>query len=157
MNRPDERWAQTASDVTLALAIRRRVFVEEQGIPAALDDDGLDDHAQHLLVEFAGAVAATGRLQVDGRLAKLSRIAVEPSQRGTGIGSFVVAALEHRAMALGCRQATLHPHMYLEGFYRSLGYEVVEGSEIVAGTHRLIEMIKDLEPTHRPKVEITAQ
>ena len=137
------RIAATADEVAACLAIRRRVFVVEQGIPEELDDDGLDDRALHVVVGDGDRVVATGRLIVDGDTGVLARIAVVPSHRGRGLGGRVVRRLEALAREHGARRVSLHPHQYLEAFYQRLGYHTVGGTSVV-GEHVLITMVKDL-------------
>ena len=133
-----------ADDLAAALAIRRTVFTDEQGIPAALDGDGHDADAEHVLIRDGATPVATGRLRIgeegDGVLA---RIAVIPSHRGHGLGKRVVAELEAVATAHGVTRVSLWPHRYLETFYASMGYETAGASEVVAG-HDLILMRKRL-------------
>ena len=127
-----------------AFSIRHRVFVEEQGIPAHLDRDGHDDRARQVLLRVEGDAAATGRVLIEPNgEAILARIAVLPAYRGSGLGGLVVTALHELAVRDGARTARLHPHRYLERFYRRLGYRRVEGDEIVAG-HELITMVREL-------------
>lgn len=124
--------------------IRHRVFVVEQGIPAALDADGRDDDAYHLLACADGRPVATGRLIVTGdRRGALGRIAVLPDWRGAGLGRSIVAGLEDEARRRGLDAVTLEPHARLEGFYRELGYATVPGRSR-AGRHELITMQKRL-------------
>ena len=79
---------RTAAGMGRAFAIRRRVFVEEQGIAEALEFDGLDPAARHLLAVVDGAPAGTLRIRLieQGRTAKIERVAVLAPQRGTGSG-----------------------------------------------------------------------
>jgi len=136
------RRAETAEELEAARAIRHEVFVREQGIPAALDNDGQDGEAQHVLVLVGGLPVATGRVTVSpSGEAVLARIAVRPHHRGRGLGRRVVQELETLAAAAGGRAFRLHPHHYLEGFYEALGYRKTADGEPVAG-HRLIVMTK---------------
>ncbi len=143
------REASTPAERRAASDIRHRVFVEEQGIPEELDRDGLDADARHVLLFAAGQPVATGRFVLaagsDGEASEaiLARIAVLPSHRGGGLGRRVVALLEAIAREAGARQATLHPHHYLEAFYASMGYRTVGGVEQV-GPCRLLTMTKAL-------------
>jgi predicted GNAT family N-acyltransferase len=134
----------TPEELAAAMAIRRRVFVEEQGIPADLDEDGLDSSAVHVLVCDGKQPVATGRLVIDTRNeGVLARIAVLPSHRGGGLGRRVVRELESLARRRGLTALSLQPHRYLERFYADLGYETVAGTSIVGG-HELITMRKSL-------------
>lgn len=145
------RIASDAPEVAACQAIRRRIFVEEQGIPAALDEDGLDDGAIHVIVLEGKLPVATGRLvmgSTDGSGATrthgvLARIAVVPSHRGHGLGPIVVRALEEAALGRGAEEVSLEPHHHLEAFYRRLGYHTVDGVKRV-GEHGLITMAKTL-------------
>ena len=130
-----EAWRQ-------ACALRTEIFVAEQGIDRALERDGLDAAAHHVLLFADGEPAATGRVLLPpGGPAVLARIAVRAAFRGRGLGARVVAALEAHARQRGARTAVLHPHDYLEPFYRRLGYGVVPGIRH-AGGYRLLTMTK---------------
>lgn len=138
---------QITSDAELvqAQAIRRQVFVEEQGIPAALEYDGADPSAIHVVAYQGECAVATGRLllEADG-LGILGRIAVVANARGQGIGGQVVRQLEQCAVTAGVQRLILHPHAYLEKFYTDLGYQTVAGGESTVGAHRLLLMEKQL-------------
>ena len=136
---------QVTSTVELALTqqIRRQVFVEEQGIPAALEYDEADATAIHVLAYHDDVAVATGRLLIaaDGS-GSLGRIAVLSSERGNGIGAQVVQLLEECARRADVQHLVLHPHFYLEHFYHSLGYQTIPASDSTVGQHRLIVMEK---------------
>jgi predicted GNAT family N-acyltransferase len=134
--------AETAESLEAAMAIRHEVFVKEQGIPAALDNDGEDAAARHVLAFSGDRPVATGRVTISpSGEAVLARIAVRSGHRGLGLGRRVVRELETLAAAAGARVFRLHPHHYLEGFYEELGYrKIAEGGSV--GGHRLIVMAK---------------
>ena len=69
-----------------ALALRHRVFCEEQGVALDLEADGRDGEALHVVAVSDGAVVGTCRLVLDGGTAKLGRMAVEPEARAAGAG-----------------------------------------------------------------------
>jgi predicted GNAT family N-acyltransferase len=101
---------RSAERLEQAFAIRRAVFVQEQRVSEALEIDGRDDQARHLLAYCNGEPIGTLRLRwLDGgRVAKIERVAVLPRGRGAGIGH----ALMDRALALadaaGAEEARLH-------------------------------------------------
>jgi predicted GNAT family N-acyltransferase len=135
---------RTKAELEQARILRREIFVREQGIPAELDDDGLDDVADHVLVLIGGRAVATGRLVVeDDRSGLLARIAVRSEIRGQGLGKLVVRELERIAHERRLHTLTLHPHRYLERFYGDLGYATIPGTGTVGG-HELITMRKRL-------------
>ncbi|MFK7847362.1 MAG: GNAT family N-acetyltransferase [Rhodothermales bacterium] len=134
--------ARNSVEIAAAQEIRKRVFVEEQVIPAHLDDDGLDGSAFHMLCCYGDTFAATGRLVVlTPHEGVLSRIAVLPGYRGRGVGGLIVKKLETLAVEQGIRELSLHPHQYLEDFYMNLGYKRVSGTSQVGG-YELITMQK---------------
>jgi predicted GNAT family N-acyltransferase len=110
-----------------ALAIRRAVFVHEQGVTETLEIDGRDGDARHLLALRAGEPLGTLRLRwLDGgRVAKIERVAVLPRGRGAGVGH----ALMDRALALadaaGAEEARLHAQTVARAFYVKLGFVAV--------------------------------
>lgn len=120
-------------DRKAAYAVRYDVFVTEQGVPADLELDELDDTADHF-VAYEGEVAVgAGRLVVEepgfagveaslGRVAHLGRLAVRPEQRGTGLGIELVRAIEARAAVRGLRVIVLSAQTHAIGFYERLGY-----------------------------------
>lgn len=74
------------------MAIRFAVFVTEQGYDADVEVDDKDAGSDHLLGQLDGRDVAVVRLFPP--LAKLGRLAVVSSSRGTGAGKLMVEALE---------------------------------------------------------------
>lgn len=145
---------RSEQELQKALAIRKAVFVMEQGIPEELEYDEYDSlnaEAVHLLVwgrekpSSSQKAVATGRLilKAEGP-ASLSRIAVLRQHRGQGLGRAVVQRLEEHARRLGIAYLNLQPHYYLEEFYRKLGYSKIPGPRSNIAGHPLITMDKNL-------------
>jgi predicted GNAT family N-acyltransferase len=108
------------------LAIRFAVFVDEQGVPAELEQDALDPDAIHLLATSqVGEPVATARMLADGHI---GRMAVLPGWRRRGIGAAMLRRLIEIASAQGRREVFLHAQCQAEPFYRRLGF-VAEGEE----------------------------
>jgi predicted GNAT family N-acyltransferase len=106
------------------LAIRRRVFVEEQRVPEAMELDGLDDQATVWLAQVGGQVVGTARARrVDG-FAKAERVAVESAFRRSGVGQALMGAVEAWAREEGLQGVVLHAQESALSFYRSIGYEL---------------------------------
>jgi predicted GNAT family N-acyltransferase len=112
------------ADFALALAVRWRVFVEEQGVPPELEHDAADATSAHVLAEVSSEVVGTGRLVVDADGARIGRVSVLPDFRHRGIGSQIVAALESEAAAQGFAEVTLHAQTYVQELYDKNGYTV---------------------------------
>lgn len=128
--------------------IRRIVFTEEQNIPAALDNDGLDEKGIHGIIihNKSHRIAASGRLYVEptGKPAILARIAVLQEFRGQSLGKEIVHFLETVAKAKGATLVELHPHKYLYKFYSNLGYRLAHTEEATVAGHTLLTMVKNL-------------
>ena len=115
---------RSPAEIERARAIRRRVFVEEQGTGEALEFDGLDDQACHLLASVDGEPAGTLRVRLleRGRIAKIERVAVLPAQRRHRVGrALMVAALDF-SRTQGAREARVHAQMVVQAFYAGLGF-----------------------------------
>lgn len=114
------RAACWAADRAALQSVRRRVFIEEQGIPEADEWDAIDPLARHVLAVTKNRDAVgTGRLEPTG---KIGRVAVLPQYRGTGVGSLVVGHLVNQATESGFTSVYLHAQTAAEGFYRRLGF-----------------------------------
>lgn len=104
--------------------IRTQVFIEEQGIPQELEWDAADAGCVHAVAyNRFGHPLATGRLleHVPG-VAKIGRMAVSQSMRGSRIGHAVLDALMNAAREQGYREAVLHAQMSAAGFYARAGF-----------------------------------
>jgi predicted GNAT family N-acyltransferase len=120
------RWAEGQQDFADALAIRVRVFCEEQGVPRDEEPDELDAHALHLLALDAGSARAVGtlRLLIDGRRARIGRVAVEADRRHRGIASRMLAAALEQAREHGATSARLAAQVVAVSLYERSGFAV---------------------------------
>lgn len=113
--------------------LRRRVFVEEQGVAR---DDEWDEHdiAGSNTIHFVAVATRSGRavgcarLRVYGAGAKVERVAVLPEKRGTGLGRHLMTAVERAAVRCGHEQLVLHAQASVVAFYELLGWRA-EGPE----------------------------
>ncbi|WP_338695637.1 GNAT family N-acetyltransferase [Streptomyces sp. Q6] len=133
------RVAEADADREACFAVRREVFVGEQGVPEDLEYDAYDAGAVHLVaVREDGVALGTGRLLTgDAAAAKnggaadvgaLGRLAVAKAARGLGVGAALVRAIEEAARERGLVAVDLHAQTHALGFYERLGY-VVYGPE----------------------------
>lgn len=107
-------------------AVRRMVFIDEQGVPEALEWDEHDAVSAHWLAvaaddEPVGCV----RLLPDGHL---GRMAVLRGWRGRGVGTALLGAVLHAARARGHRALRLSAQTHAAAFYARAGF-VVHGAE----------------------------
>ncbi|MFC4332239.1 GNAT family N-acetyltransferase [Streptomyces andamanensis] len=127
------RVAAGAADREACFAVRREVFVTEQGVPEDLEYDELDAVAVHVLAvrddgtplgtgRLLHGAAAAGRTGGDPAVGSLGRLAVTAAARGLGVGAALVRALEDAARAHGLTAMDLHAQTHALGFYERLGY-----------------------------------
>ena len=114
-------WAELGPQ---AAALRRAVFMDEQGVPAAMDGDADDADALHAVVlNRFGQALATGRLSVAAPgQGKIARMAVMQAMRGGGLGSAVLRALADAGRQRGLQALTLQAQSSAIAFYRSHGF-----------------------------------
>ncbi|MBW8800417.1 MAG: GNAT family N-acetyltransferase [Streptomyces sp.] len=128
------RVARDPADLEACFAVRKQVFVAEQGVPEDLEYDEYDPVAVHVLaVREDGVPLGTGRLLYgevaaaktggDPSLGSLGRLAVAAEARGLGVGVALVRAIEEAARAHGLTAVDLHAQTHALGFYERLGYE----------------------------------
>lgn len=116
-----------------AADIRRRVFVDEQGVSEADEWDGLDGAARHLLLEMGGEPAATLRyLHEDGWI-HIGRVAVLPRFRSFGLGRAIMEYCLAEAEREGAARFYLNSQADKAGFYEKLGFAVSGGEFTDAG------------------------
>ena len=120
------RRAASADEVGAALALRRAVFCDEQGVPLADELDGRDEEAIHLVAYGEGRVVGACRLllEPDGT-ARFGRLAVVPARRGQGIAGALLAAAEAEARGLGARRMELAAQVQARGMYAARGFEAL--------------------------------
>lgn len=139
------RQLSDAADLADAHAVRRAVFVEDQGVPESLEMDGLDDRAvQFVAYDPVASVdgwtgdglypVGTARLRTPkAGEGKPERVAVRQSYRGEGLGRDLMVAVETAARERNCDRLRLHAQTTVEEFYRQLGYETVSDEFTEAG------------------------
>ncbi len=122
---------------SLLSSIRRRVFMEEQGVPESEEWDGLDDSARHFLaLAPSGEAIGTARLVIEGinedrhaTAYHIGRVAVLPSWRYQGVGSSLMQAAlrwcRQDALPLGAT-VQLNAQVDRLSFYQRLGF-IAEG------------------------------
>jgi ElaA protein len=82
------------TDIATCRALRRTVFIEEQGVSEADEVDDRDGEAIHLLATVAGRPVGSARLLIEGDTGKIGRVCVLAEARGTGLGAALMRAAE---------------------------------------------------------------
>lgn len=128
-----------------ALAIRRTVFIEGQGVPQALEIDDKERQCLHfVLYDNQGNAAATCRtLANDKTGVTLQRMAVLPHYQGLGLGRLLLEKVIRQLQQNGISHLTLHAQLTARGFYDQLGFYAV-GDEFEEAGIRHITMEKNI-------------
>ena len=110
------------------LAIRRKVFIDEQKVPETREQDGLDNEAMHYLFTVHGRPigAARSRLEAQGadRWIKIERFAFLPEARGGGLGDKAFKAIMDDCVTRYPPFAIkIGAQAYLKKFYERLGFK----------------------------------
>ena len=113
--------------VDLAFKIREVVFIQEQGVPAAIEVDEDDLKASHALAFDADQCVGTGRLiKIDSVRCQIGRMSVLKKYRQQGIGGQILSALIEHGKAQGCYEFHLHAQLTALPFYEKWGF-IAEG------------------------------
>ncbi len=125
-------------DIAACRALRRTVFIEEQGVSEADEVDDLDDQAIHLLAVDGVRPVGSARLMISGETGKVGRVCVLPEVRGTGLGAALMrAAVAEFRNWPAVRQVKLGAQIHALGFYERLGFVAVGPEYLDAGiAHR---------------------
>jgi predicted GNAT family N-acyltransferase len=136
------RWQEEQAAIA---RVRRTVFIDEQGVPEAMEwEAGDPDCLWFVAVGPGDAVVGIGRLTPDGRI---GRMAVLPGWRGRGVGSALLAAAVEAARAKGQSRVELSAQTRATSFYARQGF-VAHGQEYLdAGIpHRAMTMTLGVAP-----------
>ena len=114
---------ETEEELEAAIAVRFRVFVDEQQISAEIEIDEDDARCTHALARHGGQAVGTGRLLLyDDGTARLGRMAVDREWRRSGVGGRILRRLEEAARDQGASEFVLHAQEYVKAFYAAHGY-----------------------------------
>ncbi len=119
------RRVSSSQHLKKAFAIRIRVFVREQHVPAEIELDGDDASAIHFLAITAGRAVGTARIVLRRGSAKIGRMAVLKTYRRKGVGTRLLKRSITTAKKLGARKIYLHAQVPVIGFYESMGFRSV--------------------------------
>lgn len=103
--------------------VRRAVFQIEQGVDSALDFDGLDQTAQHIVVFDNEVPIGTARIRyLNEKLVKIERVAVLAAYRNQGIGRYIMQSAIAFLDRQGIPEIKVHAQSNAVSFYEKLGF-----------------------------------
>lgn len=110
-------------DLATCHALRRIVFIDEQGVSEAEEVDGLDGEALHVLATLDGKALGCARILMSDGAAKIGRVCVLKQARGTGLGAAIIeACLDVARDQPGVTKAKLGAQTHALAFYEKLGF-----------------------------------
>jgi predicted GNAT family N-acyltransferase len=149
--------ARDVGTIDKCYAVRKQVFVLEQGVPESIERDDQDATATHILATASGdAAVGAARLLVSGaggdKVGKIGRVCVLPEHRKKGVGRAVVLESVEELRRQGCAYAKLGAQKTAVGFYDSMGFRRDpqggpnhDGAEYIDGPEVLhVDMVLDM-------------
>ena len=108
-----------------AIAIRRAVFVEEQGIDEALEIDEVTSATWHyVLYDDADQAVATARMTpTEQHVLHVQRVATLKAARGNGYARELLQRMAQDAIKQGFTELQLGAQVTAQGLYERLGYQ----------------------------------
>ncbi|MCM3711211.1 GNAT family N-acetyltransferase [Sporosarcina luteola] len=124
-----------------AYDVRKKVFVEEQGVPLSLEIDEFDNTASHFIVYDERQPIGAGRIREIGPgIGKVERVCVLKEMRGKHLGNLIMHKLENYAKSAEMTKIILNAQSYAVPFYEKLGYTVTSPEFMDADIpHRAME------------------
>lgn len=113
-------WGQARQD---AFPIRKKVFIQEQGVPEEMEIDELDSLAWHALAYQGDQAIGTGRLVLlETGQGQIGRMAVLSAFRKQGVGTHILRSLINLAQEQKIQNVVLHSQITAIPFYEKLGF-----------------------------------
>ena len=133
------RPARWEVDENAIARVRRAVFIEEQGVPEALEWEARDAECLwHVACDDKGDAIGIVRLTPQGRI---GRMAVAKPWRGLGVGSALLAAVIDAARARGQLLLELSAQTHAISFYARHGFTATGPEYLDAGIpHRTMSL-----------------
>ena len=124
------KFAVTKKEIEECLLIRRKVFIEEQGIPEKIETDDDKTNATSIYALIDNKCVGTARYQKLGNKIKLERFAVLNEYRLKGVGR---ALAKYLFKELDNKILYLHAQESVIDFYLLLGFKKVGDKFYEAG------------------------
>ena len=116
--------ATTPDAIIDHFALRKTIFIEEQGVSETLEMDGLDDQATLILAKMNHQPIGCARYRLLENYIKVERVGVLKDYRGQGIGQAIMTFIEQEiASSSPILTIKLHAQDHAISFYHHLGYQ----------------------------------
>jgi predicted GNAT family N-acyltransferase len=126
-----------------AYSVRKKVFIEEQNVPAEEEIDQYENDSEHFVLYDNEVPIGAGRFRVFDGIGKIERICVLSEARQKGAGALIMNAIEDYAAENGVKKLKLNAQTHAIPFYERIKYRVASEEFLDAGIpHKT--MIKQL-------------
>lgn len=114
---------QNKEEFKIAYGIRIKVFVEEQKVPIEMELDEFDNSAIHIILYKDNKAIGCGRIIIQGKTARIGRIAILKEYRRNGYGKKICEKLISLAEENQMDEIVLHSQCYVTNFYKKIGFK----------------------------------
>lgn len=143
------RILESEKDRLLGFKLRTEVFVNEQNVPIELELDEKDnsEHTIHIGYFNVDELKGVARLiDMDKEVIHIGRVAIDKNHRGEGIGHKLILGCEDIAKKVLNRDFNieLSAQVYVETFYKKLGYNRINNNIYIDAGIEHIDMKKTI-------------
>ena len=143
------RILESKKDRLLGFKLRTEVFVNEQNVPIELELDEKDnsEHTIHIGYFNVDELIVVARLiDMDKEVIHIGRVAIDKHHRGKGIGHKLILGCEDIAKKVLNRDFNikLSAQVYVETFYKKLGYNRINNNIYIDAGIEHIDMKKTI-------------
>ena len=143
------RILESKKDRLLGFKLRTEVFVNEQNVPIELELDEKDnsEHTIHIGYFNGDELIGVARLiDMDKEVIHIGRVAIDKNHRGEGIGHKLILGCEDIAKKVLNRDFNieLSAQVYVETFYKKLGYNRINNNIYIDAGIEHIDMKKTI-------------
>jgi predicted GNAT family N-acyltransferase len=134
----------TDSEFEVYYRLRWKILREPWNQPPGSEKDDREADALHLAAwNDSGTLIGVGRLhRLSANAGQIRYMAVDPSERGRGVGAAILRELENLAARSGFDEIMLNAREEAVSFYKSNGYVIVQPSHSLFGVIPHFEMRK---------------
>lgn len=143
------RILESKKDRLLGFKLRTEVFVNEQNVPIELELDEKDnsEHTIHIGYFNGDELIGVARLiDIDKEVIHIGRVAIDKHHRGKGIDHKLILGCEDIAKKVLNRDFNieLSAQVYVETFYKKLGYNRINNNIYIDAGIEHIDMKKTI-------------
>ena len=140
---------ESKKDRLLGFKLRTEVFVNEQNVPIELELDEKDNSEYTIHVGYFKddkLIGVARLIDMDKEVIHIGRVAIDKNHRGEGIGHKLILGCEDIAKRVLNRDFNieLSAQVYVETFYKKLGYNRINNNIYIDAGIEHIDMRKTI-------------